>query len=318
MATPGQDQLTQRFASFSVLKTMGDGWLPFSTVAHERVQLILPEPWRVPTLSLLQWLWPVFVSLFGNDQIMGGEDQYQNHLFLRQVLRAKSQIFQIDLPPRFHTIEEWISHTLTLSMLTERDDENWQVPHEGSFGCWLKDTEPEDDRIWQHLNDHLPHTFPSAQFVENGAIEIRYVAQQTDEFRMALSALCLGISYAHKEIWSFIYAFSPDDAVLDIRGLRSHQIFEQAMEHERDPTTALNRHLHEAIRVGLKARPAFTGLIEGVLQYASDALSVHQPGAQSKLQVLWDKLQSGQTNAEGIRADFAQNGIAALLSKHLL
>ena len=40
-----------------------------------------------PVLNLLQWLWPTFVALFGNDHIMGGEDHYQNHLFLNKILR---------------------------------------------------------------------------------------------------------------------------------------------------------------------------------------------------------------------------------------
>ena len=62
-----------------------------------------------------------------------------------------------------------------------------------------------------------------------------------------------------------------------------HEIYEQALNHERDPSIALNRHLDKAIRYGMDAPQAFTGFIEGILRYAEDALTVHEPSASSKL-----------------------------------
>ena len=43
-----------------------------------------------------------------------------------------------------------------------------------------------------------------------------------------------------------------------------HEIYEQALNHERDPSIALNRHLDKAIRYGMDAPQAFTGFIEDI------------------------------------------------------
>ena len=181
-ASPSRDQLTQKFEYFSVLQTVQDAWLPFSTVAHERLHLFVPAEHRTSVLNLLQWLWPTFVALFGNDHIMGGEDHYQNHLFLRQILRAKSIHFPLTLPPRMRTEEQWIAHTVNCIMLTAKDEEGWAVAHEDTFLSWAESVEPDDETLWDHWTTHLKYTFTPAQITSEGSIEMRYVAQQEKQY----------------------------------------------------------------------------------------------------------------------------------------
>ena len=317
-ATPSRDQLTQKFEYFSVLQNLDSAWLPFSTTAHERLRILLPFEDRISALNLFQWLWPVFVALFGNDHIMGGEDHYQNHLFLRQVLRAKSPHFSVKTPPRMRELSTWIEYTLKSTMLTVRDEEGWAIAHKETFQEWLEQNTPSDDAIWSHWCDHLKYTFVPAQLCEDGSIELRYVAQQNKIFRKALHALCLGIALAHADIWNFIYAFSPDESRLDIRGLRMHEIVAQAMNHERDPSVALNRQLDKAIRFGLEAPQAFTGLIEGVLQHASDALLRKHSDAVKALEPLWIRLREKKGPPQKLRANFALRGMPVILEQYLL
>ncbi|MEC8379840.1 MAG: glutamate-cysteine ligase family protein [Myxococcota bacterium] len=317
-AIPSQEQLTQKFEYFSVLKNMQDAWVPFSTVAHERFRVYVPSESRISVLNLFQWLWPVFVAMFGNDHIMGGKDHYQNHLFLRQVLKSKSEYFPITIPARIRTLEQWIKHTAGCIMLTAKDQDGWAIAHQNTFQSWADTVAPDDDTLWDHWVTHLKYTFEPAQLTNDGAIEVRYVAQQLQEIRHAFHALCLGIAHAHEEIWTFLYAFSPDESRLDVRGLRMHEIVDQALNHERDPSLALNRHLDKAIRYGLNAPEAFTGFIEGIMRYAEDALSVHEPDAVQSLNPIWTRLNVKKSPPQTLRSDFAIRGMSTVMEKYLL
>ena len=143
-------------------------------------------------------------------------------------------------------------------MLTAKDEEGWAVAHEDTFLSWAESVEPDDETLWDHWTTHLKYTFTPAQITSEGSIEMRYVAQQEKQCEKH-SALSARVGPCPSRDMALLYAFSPDRSRLDVRGLRMHEIYEQALNHERDPSIALNRHLDKAIRYGMDAPQAFTG-----------------------------------------------------------
>jgi hypothetical protein len=318
LAEPSSDMINQKFEYFSVLKGLNEAWTPFSTAAHEKCVLTVPYSEQISILSLLNWLWPVYVSLFGNDGVINGEDSYRSNAFLHQIKKSKSDIFRLEVPKRWFKWTDWIKETIQSQMLVCRDEEDWLIPHQGCFQDWAGKGERTDEVLWAGWCDHLKYTFPFAQINSNGEIVLRYIPQQMRELRHSIGALTLGIASSHKEIWSFIHSFYPDDEPLSNRGLRMHEIFEKAMAHERDPRPAFGTHLMDAINYGLKSKPAFTGLIEGVLRFSEDALIARGYGEEHALSVLWGHIEDEKNPAQLFRAHYAREGMPALLEHYQL
>jgi hypothetical protein len=309
VAEPSPDQLNHIFYIFSLFKSIGEEWGLYGVRAQEYVRLSCGQDEFFDQIRLGHVLESVYIALFGNSVVWGGEDRYRYAAaqFLHDQFPLEAGRCGMFLePPK--TLDEYLQTLTKRKNLLLRDEEGWKNSCTDIFSSLLS------EREWEPLLfDHMACDWgPVRPILEDGLLEWR-CAQQPQDAQLSLAALSLGIMDRLDDWKDFLESFCAEPPEPMMFGIRMDELHKIRMERVREPWNDFVQWRQKAIDYGLGKGEVFTGLIEGVLQLAQDGLEARGLGEEKFLFPLWQRWEKKKNPSQELRGIFARGGMDALL-----
>ncbi|MEL6344744.1 MAG: glutamate-cysteine ligase family protein [Myxococcota bacterium] len=299
----------------AMLEAVGNRWLSYAVAATDVIQLSVGQDDLLDVLNLANLFSPVVIALCGNSPIYAMGDQFycagRQHILGE--LDPKERRQRMPGAP-LTTLNDWFAWVGTLPFAVQMKD-GAMAPGEGTFLEWVEAASAAGTLSQELIGAYLFHEDtawpPARPRPLDGRVELRAACQQPWPDQMAAAALQFGIAEAGWALHDFCFAFAKSP-----RAPRAPYGVRQPPDPIRVPWDSwapMVPYFDQAIHQGLDAKEPFTGLLEGTLQYAHNALAARGLGEEIYLQPLWERLARRENPAQRLRRLFARHGVDALV-----
>ena len=297
---------------FSLYNAIGPAWASMAYIARDRITLQVTKDEVLDFMYIGQILEPLFIALFGHSPIVFGKDTYRHcgsQWLLDGMLKSTRALRRFGIePPRSKLDAGRIAMpekpVLTWQVLTEkyvkahklmhRDAEGWLEMFDGTFLDYL---EKDGSNLPKHWKDHIHYSWgPVSINLEQSTITFQSADQQPFDRRGCFSSLVVGILQKRTKILHFIMSNLPEASYRIPFGLRLHEIVQFQNEQIKDPWKPFGDWRIGAIEKGIHSEKIpLTGLLEGIIQEATNGLIERGLGEEKLLAPIWNIFESKTT-----------------------